>query len=199
LNGTASPWGIPKKFPISTGLFRNLAQIPFFKNLFHRPLFIYSLTSFFLSDIIFLPWEVGMAQKETILIVEDEAGPRESLRMILKPFYDLYTASNGQDAIHLVQNQNISLVTLDLNMPGLSGIDVLKEIKKMKPDIEVIIITALTTLPNAQKGMRFGASDFISKPFHVSEVLTVVQKSLERRNNNLENKIMDTADQSPQC
>ena len=140
-----------------------------------------------------------MAQKETILIVEDEAGPRESLRMILKPFYDLYTASNGQDAIHLVQNQNISLVTLDLNMPGLSGIDVLKEIKKMKPDIEVIIITALTTLPNAQKGMRFGASDFISKPFHVSEVLTVVQKSLERRNNNLENKIMDTADQSPQC
>jgi len=140
-----------------------------------------------------------VAQKETILIVEDEAGPRESLRMILKPFYNLYTASNGQDAIHLVQNQNISLVTLDLNMPGLSGIDVLKEIKKMKPDIEVVIITALATLPNAQKGMRFGASDFISKPFHVSEVLTIVQKSLERRNNNLENKNVDPVNQSRQC
>jgi putative two-component system response regulator len=135
---------------------------------------------------------------ETILIVEDEAGPRESLRMILKPFYQLYTASNGADALHLFQSHDISLVTLDLNMPGLSGIDVLKELKKMKPDVEVIIITAMTTLPNAQKGMRFGASDFISKPFHVSEVLTIVQKSIERRNNNL--KIKDTPlSQSRQC
>jgi DNA-binding NtrC family response regulator len=135
---------------------------------------------------------------ETILIVEDEAGPRESLRMILKPFYQLYTASNGADALHLIQSHDISLVTLDLNMPGLSGIDVLKELKRMKPDVEVIIITAMTTLPNAQKGMRFGASDFISKPFHVSEVLTIVQKSIERRNNNLQTK--DTpANQSRQC
>jgi DNA-binding NtrC family response regulator len=135
---------------------------------------------------------------ETILIVEDEAGPRESLRMILKPFYQLYTAANGADALHLIQSHDISLVTLDLNMPGLSGIDVLKELKKMKPDVEVIIITAMTTLPNAQKGMRFGASDFISKPFHVSEVLTIVQKSIERRNNNLKTK--DTpANQSRQC
>jgi DNA-binding NtrC family response regulator len=135
---------------------------------------------------------------ETILIVEDEAGPRESLRMILKPFYQLYTAANGADALHLFQSHDISLVTLDLNMPGLSGIDVLKELKKMKPDVEVIIITAMTTLPNAQKGMRFGASDFISKPFHVSEVLTIVQKSIERRNNNL--KIKDLpVNQSRQC
>jgi DNA-binding NtrC family response regulator len=135
---------------------------------------------------------------ETILIVEDEAGPRESLRMILKPFYQLYTASNGADALHLIQSHDISLVTLDLNMPGLSGIDVLKELMRMKPDVEVIIITAMTTLPNAQKGMRFGASDFISKPFHVSEVLTIVQKSIERRNNNLQTK--DTpANQSRQC
>ena len=139
-----------------------------------------------------------MSIMETILIVEDEAGPRESLRMILKPFYQLYTASNGADALHLFQSHDISLVTLDLNMPGLSGIDVLKELKKMKPDVEVIIITAMTTLPNAQKGMRFGASDFISKPFHVSEVLTIVQKSIERRNNNL--KIKDTpVIQNRQC
>jgi len=137
--------------------------------------------------------------QETILIVEDEAGPRESLRMILKPFYLLYTASNGSDAIHLVQKHDISLVTLDLNMPGLSGIDVLKEIKKLKPDIEVIIITAMATLPNAQRGMRYGASDFISKPFHVSEVLNIVQKSLERRNNNREAKDTDSVNQNPQC
>jgi DNA-binding NtrC family response regulator len=148
--------------------------------------------------MIFLLTEVSVAPKETILIVEDEAGPRESLRMILKPFYDLYTAANGIDAIQLVQKHNISLVTLDLNMPGLSGIEVLKEIKKIKPDIEVIIITALATLPNAQVGLRFGASDFISKPFHVSEVLSIVQKSLERRKNSLKTD-GGPVDQAPQC
>lgn len=137
-----------------------------------------------------------MEPQENILIVEDEAGPRESLRMILTPFYDVYTVSNGQDAINLVQKQDISLVTLDLNMPGLSGIDVLKKIKEMKPDIEVVIITALETLPNAQKGVRFGASDFISKPFHVAEVITIIRKSIERRNAslNLKNMIEQTKD-----
>ncbi len=129
-----------------------------------------------------------MKPQETILIVEDEAGPRESLRMILSSFYDVYAVANGQEAIDLIREQNISLVTLDLNMPGLSGIDVLKEIKKMKPDIEVVIITASETLPNAQKGMRFGASDFISKPFHVAEVITIIRKSIERRNASLKNQ-----------
>ena len=129
-----------------------------------------------------------MEPQETILIVEDEAGPRESLRMILSSFYDVYAVANGQEAIDLIREQNISLITLDLNMPGLSGIDVLKEIKKMKPDIEVVIITASETLPNAQKGMRFGASDFISKPFHVAEVITIIRKSIERRNASLKNQ-----------
>ena len=129
-----------------------------------------------------------MEPQETILIVEDEAGPRESLRMILSSFYDVYAVANGQEAIDLIREQNISLITLDLNMPGLSGIDVLKEIKKMKPDIEVVIITASETLPNAQKGLRFGASDFISKPFHVAEVITIIRKSIERRNASLKNQ-----------
>jgi len=112
-------------------------------------------------------WEKKMDLQETILIVEDEDGPRESLRMILKPFYDVYTVSNGQDAINLVQKQDISLVTLDLNMPGLSGIDTLKEIKKIKPEIEVVIITALAT--NGQESFRVGASGFItSSPFSIS-------------------------------
>lgn len=127
-----------------------------------------------------------MTQKETILIVEDEIGPRESLRMILKPFYELHTASNGEEALKIVQNQRIDLVTLDLNMPGLSGIDVLREIKKLKPDVDVIIITALSTLPNAQKAIRYGAIDLLSKPFHVGEVIGIIRKSFERRNSVME-------------
>lgn len=110
-----------------------------------------------------------MSTKGSILIVEDEVGPREAIRMILKPFYELFTASNGEDAIKIVQNQNIDAVPLDLNMPGLTGFDILEQIIKIKPNLEVIIITALATMPVAQKAIRYGASDFLSKPFHVGE------------------------------
>ena len=126
-----------------------------------------------------------MAQQGSILIVDDEAGPRESLRMILKPVYKIYTAANGKEALALIQKENIDLVTLDLNMPGLSGIDVLKEIKKIKSDVEVIIITGYGTLKNAQEVIRYGAGDFISKPFNVADIISIISKSFERRNYNL--------------
>jgi len=132
---------------------------------------------------------------KSILIVEDEAGPRESLRMILKPFYNTLTASNGEQAIRIFQTQNVDLVTLDLNMPGMLGIEVLKEMKKMKPEVEVVIITALATLPNAQKAIQYGASDFLSKPFHVSEVITVIKKSFDRLESESKNK--DPLEQTP--
>ncbi len=126
-----------------------------------------------------------MAQQGSILIVDDEAGPRESLRMILKSIYKIYTAANGKEALALIQKENIDLVTLDLNMPGLSGIDVLKEIKKIRSDVEVIIITGYGTLKNAHEVIRYGAGDFISKPFNVADIISIISKSFERRNYNL--------------
>jgi DNA-binding NtrC family response regulator len=119
--------------------------------------------------------------KETILVVDDEAGPRESLRMILKPLYEVQTASGGQEALALIRNKDIPVVTLDLRMPGLSGIEVLKEIKKLRPNTEVIVITGYGTLNNAQEAIRFGAGDFISKPFNVADIISIVSKSFERR------------------
>jgi len=126
-----------------------------------------------------------MEQQGSILIVDDEAGPRESLRMILKTIYKIYTAANGKEALELILKENIDLVTLDLNMPGLSGVDVLKEIKKIKSDVEVIIITGYGTLKNAQEVIRYGASDFISKPFNVADIIAIISKSFERRAYNL--------------
>jgi DNA-binding NtrC family response regulator len=120
-------------------------------------------------------------KKETILVVDDETGPRESLRMILKPIYEVHTASDGQEALHLIQSRDIDVVTLDLNMPGLSGIEALKEIRKLKPNMEVIVITGYGTLTNAQEAIRLGAGDFISKPFNVADVISIVAKSFERR------------------
>ena len=128
------------------------------------------------------------ASKGTILVVDDEVGPRESLRMILKPLYEVHTASGGEEALRFIENKDIDVVTLDLSMPGLSGIDVLKEIKKLRPNTEVIVITGYGTLNNAQEAIRFGAGDFISKPFNVADVISIVGKSFERRSFNLKIK-----------
>jgi DNA-binding NtrC family response regulator len=129
-----------------------------------------------------------MGQKGSILIVDDEVGPRESLRMILKPIYEIYTAANGDEALQVISKESIDLVTLDLRMPGLSGIDVLREIKKIKADVEVIVITGYGTLTNAQEAIRYGAGDFISKPFNVADIISIISKSFERRNYNLKIK-----------
>jgi DNA-binding NtrC family response regulator len=129
-----------------------------------------------------------MAPRGTILIVDDEVGPRESLRMILKPLYEIQTAADGQEALRIIQSQKIDLVTLDLRMPGLSGIQVLQELKKIKSDLEVIIVTGYGTLPNAQEAIRYGAGDFISKPFNVADIISIVSKSFERRSYNLKIK-----------
>jgi DNA-binding NtrC family response regulator len=127
-----------------------------------------------------------MIFKGSILIVDDEVGPRESLRMILKPMYDnIHIAKNGQEAINFLSQKPVDLVTLDLNMPGLSGIDALREIKKLQPDVEVIIITGYGTLSNAQEAIRFGAGDFISKPFNVADIIAIVSKAFERRVHNM--------------
>ena len=78
-----------------------------------------------------------------VLIVDDEIGPRESLRMILKPHYNIFTAENGYSAIQMLRQTEIDVVTLDIRMPGMSGIDTLKEIKLLDPDAMVIIIQAM--------------------------------------------------------
>lgn len=129
-----------------------------------------------------------MAEQGAILVVDDEIGPRESLRMILKPLYKVYQASNGWEALNLIRTKEIDLVTLDLKMPGISGIEVLREIKKIKSEIEVIIVTGYGTLSNAIEAIRYGAVDFITKPFNVAEIISVVSKSFERRNLNLKIK-----------
>ena len=126
--------------------------------------------------------------KKAVLIVDDEMGVRESLRQILKPHYEVFTAADGQEALECVRQHKIDLITLDLKMPGLSGIDVLREVKKFRDDVEVIIITAYGTPTNAGESIYYGAGDFIIKPFDVFDISTKVKKSLDRQSKNLEIK-----------
>jgi signal transduction histidine kinase len=122
------------------------------------------------------------ATKPNILVVDDEMGPRESLKMILNPHYNVYTADRGTQAMEMLKQYPVDLVTLDLKMPGFSGINVLEKVKQHDPDIEAIIITGYGSLDTAIEGLRLGAFDYISKPFDVNHILALVRRGLERRN-----------------
>ncbi len=121
-----------------------------------------------------------MAQTASILIVDDEFGVRESLKMILKPNYQVHTAANGEEALQCIRKDQIDLVTLDLKMPGLSGLEVLREIKKNNPEIEVVVITANDNAQNVQEVTQYGAG-LITKPFNVPDLLNSLHKSLEKQ------------------
>jgi signal transduction histidine kinase len=126
--------------------------------------------------------------KANILIVDDEMGPRESLKVILKPYFNVYTAERGGQAIEILNQIPIDLVTLDLKMPGLPGTKVLEKVKQRDPDIEAIIITGYGSMDTAIEGLRLGAFDYIAKPFDVNHILSLVRRALERRNARLKLK-----------
>jgi signal transduction histidine kinase len=123
----------------------------------------------------------AMIERPRVLIVDDELGVRESLRAILGKDCDVVTASSGDEALKVVQGKGIDLVTLDLRMPGLGGIAVLEQIKKLDPEIEALIITGYGSLDTAIQGLRHHAFDYISKPFDCDQVRSVVQAALARR------------------
>lgn len=116
-----------------------------------------------------------------VLVVDDELGPRESLRMILKPSFNVYTAEDGKDALEIIKRTPIDLVTLDLKMPGMPGEEVLKHIKDMDPSIEVVIITGYGTLQSAVEAIKYNVFDYILKPFNVPDILSTVKRCIQRR------------------
>jgi len=126
-----------------------------------------------------------MAERANVLVVDDELGPRESMRMILKPLHNVFTAEDGVTALRTIEERPIDLVTLDLKMRGMQGIDVLKEIKKNNPQIEVIIVTGFGTLKSATEAMKYGVKGYITKPYNLSEITSIVEKAIEERRFNL--------------
>jgi len=124
-----------------------------------------------------------MEQKErpNILIVDDELGPRESLGMILKPSFNVFSSEDGKQALQIIKNTNVDIVTLDLKMPVMSGEEVLKRIKAYDPTIEVVIITGYGTLKSAVEAIKYNVFDYILKPFSVKEVLGAVQGAISKR------------------
>jgi DNA-binding NtrC family response regulator len=119
-------------------------------------------------------------KRNKLLVVDDEHLIRWSLEQNLKKQgYDVVTAGSGEDALQLMREEQPDLVLLDIQLPGISGIDVLEKIKEYDEDIIVIMVTANSGLENAVKAMRHGAYDYINKPFNLDELSILVRKALE--------------------
>src|SRR5271157_1011124 len=118
--------------------------------------------------------------RRTLLIVDDEEGPRQSLRVVFKEDYNLLLASNGHDALELAENHKINAAVLDIRMTGMSGTEVLEKLKSIQPSIEVIMLTAYETVDTVRQALRLGACDYLNKPFDVPTIRKAVATAMER-------------------
>jgi signal transduction histidine kinase len=129
----------------------------------------------------FLLNDGAMSARPRVLVVDDEMGVRESLRAILQPECEVLTASSGEQALEGVRRGPIDVMTLDLKMPGLGGIEVLERARKVDPDLEVLIITGYGSLDTAVQGLRLRAFDYLAKPFDTTHVRRLVAKAIAHR------------------
>lgn len=132
-----------------------------------------------------------MKTEYTILIVDDEAPQRVILSGYLKQKkYKILEASSPEEAKKIAGSSPTDLILSDLKMPGGSGIDLLKEIKKINPEIQLVIITAHGTIENAVEAMKEGAFDYLMKPVNLDELDLLIRKIFERKNLISENKYL---------
>jgi len=115
---------------------------------------------------------------QTILVVDDELSMREFLKILLeKEGYRILTAANGAEALDIAEQNTIDLVVSDIRMPGISGLELLAALKEKNADLPVIMITAFASPDDAVTAMKNGAFDYITKPFNVDEIKSVIESA----------------------
>ncbi|HOM81818.1 MAG TPA: response regulator [Armatimonadota bacterium] len=102
---------------------------------------------------------------QRILVVDDELGPRESFRMLLKDRFEVHTAASGEECLASIREQEYALVFLDVRMPGMDGIETLARLRQLRPTLPVVIVTAYTTMEAASRAVEMGAFGSLIKPF----------------------------------
>ena len=117
----------------------------------------------------------------TILVVDDDKSIRYSLKRMLEEKYSILTAQNGEEALDRIKESSPDLIIMDIKMPGRNGIDVLKDIKTIDPKSLVIMMTAYGTTETAIEAMKFGAFDYILKPFPILQMKELVEKAISLR------------------
>jgi len=128
-------------------------------------------------------------EKKVVLIVEDDRTVGESIRSLLKKRgYTLFLACNGKEALPFIRQKNVDLVITDLVMPKMDGIELLQTVKELRPETEVIVISAQGTIEKAVQAMKLGAFDFIEKPINPRVISLVVERALEKQTLILQNR-----------
>ncbi|MCB9663143.1 MAG: sigma-54-dependent Fis family transcriptional regulator [Alphaproteobacteria bacterium] len=127
--------------------------------------------------------------RHTVLVVDDDAANRLTLERILaREDFDVVHAESGREALERLRGQPVDLVLTDLKMPGMTGLDVLKAVRTLDADVEVVVMTAYGTVETAVEAMKEGAYDFVSKPVKRVDLVKTLHKALEKRALQLENR-----------
>jgi DNA-binding NtrC family response regulator len=128
-------------------------------------------------------------EKKVVLVAEDDRKVGESIRLLLKKRgYDILLASNGREALSRFREEMVDLVITDLVMPKMDGIELLEALKNLRPETEVIVISAQGTIERAVQAMKLGAFDFIEKPINPRVISLVVERALEKQTLVLQNR-----------
>ena len=123
---------------------------------------------------------IANADLPQVLVIDDEIGPRESLRMLLKPSYQVHTADSVESGLQLLSEKKPDAIVMDIRMPGVTGIEGLRRIRQIDPHLSVIMLTGFGALETAKEALRLGANDYISKPFDAREMREVINRNVER-------------------
>lgn len=122
-----------------------------------------------------------MKEPISLLIVDDEEPLRTRLgERFTRKGYSVSSAPNGNEALLLAENRRFHVALVDIKMPGMNGIDLLKALKVLQPFIEVIILTGYAEVDTAIEAMKSGAYDYLAKPYHLSELEIILQKAYEK-------------------
>jgi len=128
---------------------------------------------------------------EHILVVDDEESSREAItRALERSGYQVQGVSDPYHVLRILKEEPVSLIITDLKMPGLNGLELLRQTKEINPDISVIVLTGYGTIESAVEAMKIGAYDYLCKPININEMRVVVSKALERQKLVLENKAL---------
>ena len=146
------------------------------------------------APLVFARGEKDRLMKErSVLIVDDEKNIRLTLVQALEVLgVETDTAADGEEALVKLREKEFGLILLDLRLPGMSGMEVLRQLREIRPDIRVIIMTAYGTVESAVEAMRLGACDYIQKPFIPEEIRDGVSRVMDREKLQ-EQKVMDYA------
>src|SRR6266511_2279181 len=146
-----------------------------------------------LSDAA-LPPAIATPSTPRILVADDERSMRELLAIVLRrESYEVVLAEHGRQAIAELEHKPIDLLISDIQMPDMSGVEVLRFAKQINQDLAGIMVTAYATAETAIEALRMGAYDYIHKPFNIDELKIVVRNALERRQLRQENVLLKRA------